>query len=406
LWAACLYAAAVSTYRWNFLVIYVDDAIMHLMLFWLLLLPVGRTLVLGEWLSDGTKAWERWKTATVPGAAVRCFVANIALIYVVAGLWKWTSPMWRDGTAVYAILKTPLSYAPDWWGVRHLGFLAVMNHLALLLEPLFPLICLLRPGSRLRYLLIAALVGFHGFILATMRVPFANAVCIAAAAVLVRDDLMAAVVGRTPPAVAPAGPRPQWSGLIAAAMVAMLALAMLTSITLPDWRKPGDVHLARLSALDIAMDAGERDVDGLGRYQKVFFSALWAVGLAQQYQLLNWIDQRNFKFMYSIHEIGADGKAHPIDAHDMFPDNLRSVLLQSNLHGAVWLKIAPKHLGRLRESLKTRFAARYCRLFEPAGKLVVEASVRRTGVKVDGAEASPTFKTAFFCRAGAPVFIH
>ena len=44
--AAALFLIAVSAYRRNFIVIYVDDAIMHLVLFWLLLLPIGRTLVL------------------------------------------------------------------------------------------------------------------------------------------------------------------------------------------------------------------------------------------------------------------------------------------------------------------------------------------------------------------------
>jgi hypothetical protein len=67
---------------------------------------------------------EQVEIRAVPGAAVRCFVANLALIYLVAGLWKWTSTMWRDGIAVYAILKTPLSYAPDWWGVHHISVLA------------------------------------------------------------------------------------------------------------------------------------------------------------------------------------------------------------------------------------------------------------------------------------------
>ena len=37
--ASVLFVIAVSTYRWNFLVIYVDDAFMHLLLFWFMLLP-------------------------------------------------------------------------------------------------------------------------------------------------------------------------------------------------------------------------------------------------------------------------------------------------------------------------------------------------------------------------------
>jgi hypothetical protein len=38
--AAIALVVAASTYRWNFIVMYLDDAVVHLMLFWLLLLPV------------------------------------------------------------------------------------------------------------------------------------------------------------------------------------------------------------------------------------------------------------------------------------------------------------------------------------------------------------------------------
>jgi hypothetical protein len=405
LWAACLYLIAVSTYRWNFLVIYVDDAIIHLMLFWMLLLPIGRTLTLREWATEGKAAWIRWKTATAPGVVIRCFMINIALIYVVAGLWKWTSPMWRDGAAVYAILKTPLSYAPDWWGASHAGFLVLMNYLALFFEPLFPLLFIWRRGP-VRYLLIAALVGFHAFILATMKVPFANAACLAAAVLLLRDDLMFLLLRSKPPIVTVTDLRTPWGGVCAGAMVVVLALAMLTSVILPDWRTPRDVRNARRNTVDIAMDAGVIGEDGLGKIQEIFFSTLWAAGLAQQYQLLNWIDNRNFRFIYAIEEIGADGASRAIDGDAMFPDNLRSVLLQSHLHGAVWLKIAPKHVGRLRGSLKARFAARYCRLFLPAGKIVVKGGVQRPEMRKPPPKTIPSFEMKFSCRAGTPVFAH
>src|SRR6185369_11991042 len=87
--AFILYVIAVCTYRWNFLVMYVDDSVMHLSLFWLLVLPVGRTLVLKQWRADRRAAWERWKYEKVPSFTVRCLLWNLALIYIVAGLWKW-----------------------------------------------------------------------------------------------------------------------------------------------------------------------------------------------------------------------------------------------------------------------------------------------------------------------------
>ncbi len=42
LMAALLYVVAVSTYRRNFAVMYLDDATIHLIFFWLMLLPTGR----------------------------------------------------------------------------------------------------------------------------------------------------------------------------------------------------------------------------------------------------------------------------------------------------------------------------------------------------------------------------
>src|SRR5262245_38114976 len=80
--AAFLFLVAVSTYRWNLLVIYVDDAIMHLVLAWVLFLPVGHTLTLPEWLRDGGACIDRWSALSVPGMSTRCFLANLALVYL------------------------------------------------------------------------------------------------------------------------------------------------------------------------------------------------------------------------------------------------------------------------------------------------------------------------------------
>ena len=99
---------------------------------------MGRTLILREWLVERGAAWRRWKCERVPGTATRCFLWNLALIYLVAGLWKWASPMWRDGIALYAVLKLPISLTPEFWGPEHLSLLKVLNYGALILEPRFP----------------------------------------------------------------------------------------------------------------------------------------------------------------------------------------------------------------------------------------------------------------------------
>ncbi len=177
--AVALFLIAVSAYRWNFLVIYVDDAVMHLALFWLILLPIGKTLVLPEWLRDREAATARWKTQLVPGGAVLCCLFNLMLFYIAPGLWKSTSTMWREGTALYAVLRMPMSYAPDFWTPELLPFLKLANWGALRLELLLPLMFLLPAYHRAKWPMLVACVGFHLGIVFTLRIPYANIACIA-----------------------------------------------------------------------------------------------------------------------------------------------------------------------------------------------------------------------------------
>ena len=191
LFAFRLYLTAVSVQRWNFLVMYVDDSIVHLMLFWMLLLPVGRTLVFPNGWPIRDNAWHRWKCQRVPGAAVRCFLWNLALIYLVAGFWKWTSPMWQDGSALYAVLKLPIAYNPGLFNTAYLPAIRVLNYLVLILEPALALMILLPARYRARYGLLIVLLAFHLGMLATLRIPFANIACMAAPIMVFRDEIAA-----------------------------------------------------------------------------------------------------------------------------------------------------------------------------------------------------------------------
>ena len=177
--AAYLFAAAVSTYRWNALVAYLDDSIVHLFCLWLLLLPVGSTLNLPDLLDAGaattaaawTAAIADWSTTTITGTAPRAFMANMALIYLVAGLYKFSSPMWRNGSAMHAALKMPIARAPDFWTIRHRTFLRLVTHAALILEPLFVLIFVLPANSAAKWGLLAAAIVFHAGIIASSEDP-------------------------------------------------------------------------------------------------------------------------------------------------------------------------------------------------------------------------------------------
>jgi len=391
--AAVLYAIVVSTYRWNYPVMYIDDGIMHLMLFWLMLLPVGRTLVLSEWWSQRTKVWRRWKTATVPGTAARCFLWNVTLIYVVAGLWKWTSPMWRNGTALYAVLKLPIAWTPDFWGPQHMPALRVLNYAALLLETIFPLIFLLPKGSRAKYALLVALIGFHSGMIATLQIPFANFACIAAAVVLFGPELMS-WLGSKPRSAQPLPGTTAIgsSGVIAISFVVVLTLAMLSSITLPQWRTP-----VRLKTAVVSDDASP---EGLLPLQKAFFAPLWIAGLAQQYQLFNWIDERNYTIRYDAF----DG-ARKIDPARIFIPTTRGTLLQAYVQGISWMPISVRENRQLRESIYIRSARRYCRDSAGPGNITVYSTLSR----FDPAdprrivEHNRSMLMQFQCRDGQPL---
>ncbi len=417
--AAVLYLVAVCTYRWNFLVMYVDDSVVHLTLFWLLLLPVGHTLVLSEWRADGAAAWRRWKCERVPGAAARCFMANLALIYLVAGLWKWASPMWRDGVALYAVLKLPISLAPGFWGPEHLGLLKVLSYFALVIEPLLPLIFILPKGHPAKYGLLLALFGFHVGTLATLRIPFANIACVAAMVVPFGGELMDRLRGGAScPEPRRAAARLGHSGAFALLFVAVLASAMLSSVALPQWRTPTrrSHAVASVAPTDAgggaAFDsraaccaAGDRDAggaEGLGPLQAAFFSPLWCIGIAQQYQLFNWIDERNYTVRYQVLEYEGGAATREVEPGSLFPASTRGALLQTYLLGLTWMRVEPGRAAELRKSILTRTARRYCRNFHPRGALVVHSTVERIvpGGAHDG--EGPALLMSFSCDGGEP----
>ena len=148
--AAIALVVAASTYRWNFIVMYLDDAVVHLLLFWLLLLPGERSLGTGELLRDPRAALRRWSTVTVPGTAVACLELNVALMYVLAGLWKFNSPLWRSGYGLHASLRLPVAAMPDVWGPEFVPFLRLANWMVMAIEPIMVIPLFLRPGRPLK----------------------------------------------------------------------------------------------------------------------------------------------------------------------------------------------------------------------------------------------------------------
>jgi hypothetical protein len=300
-----------------------------------------------------------------------------------------------------------------------LFFLKILNYGALILEPLFPLLFILPRGHQVKYLLLLGLVGFHLGIMATLQIPFANVACIAAMVIPFGDELMSRF--RQEP-LRPHAPRPParlgLNGIFALLFVTGLTLAMLSSVLLPRWRVPSrrkaaaapavrNVLVGRPASEPAASCCAESDLDkgsaeGLEPLQKTFFSFLWAVGIAQQYQLFNWIDERNYYPHYRVLEYEGDTPVREIEPDKIFLQSTRGVLLQFYLHGITWARIPRQREAELRRSLQTRFARRYCQRFLPTGDVAVYTTLERIVPGSDPDEESPVLLMKFGCRDGEP----
>ncbi|MEO8194862.1 MAG: hypothetical protein ABI681_13510 [Gemmatimonadales bacterium] len=393
LMAAFMFVVAVSAYRWNFLVIYVDDGIMHLAIFWMLLLPIGRTLVLGEWLRDRNAAVDRWSGAMVPGGPVRAFLVSLTLVYVVAGMWKWTSPMWRSGTALYAVLQTPIAWTPELWKPSHFPFISAADYMTLILEPLFPLMFILRTNHKLKWALLPAMIGFHVGIIATMKVPFANVACLAAIAIIFRNEIMLIVQRKRQVAVYATTTRA--SGFCAVgsvAFVTVLTLAMMGEAAVPAWRGSN-----RADERVTARTRSTAHAGFLGTQHNPFYVPLYAIGIAQSYRLFDWIDDRNFGVRYDITMSSpASGPRH-IDPESVFPSSIRGVLLQTYIHDVTWGSIPRDRADELKMALYSRFADRYCKGYPGTAEIAVSSAVSRVSLATAERFPAPTPLMSFRC---------
>jgi hypothetical protein len=346
--AAVLFVIAVSHYRWNFIVLSVDDSIMHLLLFWLLLLPVGKTLVCRELIQQGRHCLGRWSTVTVPGTGMRCFLGNVCLVYLVAGLWKLESPMWRQGFALYTVLRLPIAYQPDLWGPQHLFWLQVGTYVTLVIEPLLPWLLTRRRGHPLKWLGLLVQLGFHLGIVATLRVPFANLGLAASAVLFFQAEIMGWVQrtsGRT--TLLQQAPRFDRAGRLALVFLLVLTLAMMRRLPI------------------------------IGIVHQPAFALLWLAGIAQDYQLFNWIDTKNYYVTHQVTAAIPDGAPRQLHPTTIFPTSMRSVLLQTYLRDVRWMPYPREHRQALKQRILERLAQRFCRLRPTSETITVQSVISR-----------------------------
>ena len=375
--AAFLFAAAVSTYRWNVLAAYLDDSIVHIFCLWLLLLPVGNTLNLPDLLAATATDW---LAATVPGTVPRAFMANMALIYLVAGLYKFSSPMWRNGSAMHAALKMPIARSPDFWTIRHRGVLRLVTWAGLVLEPLFVLIFVLPSGSATKWALVAAAFVFHAGIIATLKIPYSNALMLAALAVPLAPEIVAALHD----GLAHAGPA------IPATTTASASAPTTASAPAPaaaSANGPAEIVAVTLVALLAIMSTWQaaRAWLRLPRPGRPYSSSgwanpvralLWLAGIFQSYRLFDWVDARNHHVRYEVRSLRR-GRAESVEPRELFPNGMRHLLLQSYFFGNIWLQMEREKREAVRRSLLERHARRFARAHPDAGEVEAVAIVQR-----------------------------
>jgi hypothetical protein len=289
---------------------------------------------------------ERWRPLTVPGTAVSCFLGNMCLVYLVAGLWKLESPMWHDGFALYATLRLPIAYFPDLWQPQHLPLIRPATFAALVVEIVLPVLLLLPKGHPLKWAGLLGQIGFHMGIVLTLRIPFANLGCMASAVLFFREEIMDSVVrtrvGRPALGRSPAFDR---AGRWALALLVLLTLAMM------------------------------RRLPVIGVVHQPAYAILWGLGFAQDYQLFNWIDRKN---LYARHEVWEVIGSRSVRLPDevFFPSSLRAVLLQSYVHDVRWIPVPVKDRELLKETIVRRMSDRACRGLQVEGTIEAWSTVQ------------------------------
>ena len=338
---ALLFIISTCIQRWNFAVMYVDDSIMHLVFFWLILIPTGRTLNVIDYFNYGNAIFSKWKSTKVPGLALRCFLLNICWIYFFAGITKLTSPLWRDGYALYAILKLPVSYAPDFWNTGHLGFLIFGNYFSIIIEVSLPFLLLYRRNRYLKWLGLLFVLVLNLGIALTLKIPYANIALIASLVLFFRNEIMRLLI-KTKNNYELRNIKP----LIKSQKVVLVFIITLFFST--------PTHVPVLKYISYPTR-----------------SVLWMTGIAQNYYLFNWVDRLNYYLDQTIKFTNSTTQhSYIIDINDIIPSTTRHIIWQMRLYNIRWLMVLNKEqLNEHRNDIEKKLKTRICKNIGKTGKV-------------------------------------
>jgi hypothetical protein len=374
--AGILFIIATCVQRWNFAVMYVDDGIMHLLLFWLILLPVGKTLLLSEWLNEGKSCLLRWCHTKVPGVVVSCLIGNICWIYFFAGVTKLTSPLWREGLAFYAILLVPISRMPDFWRPEHLPLLKFVNYAALIVEITLPFFLLSPKGSLWKWVGLVFQILFNLGIVLTFKIPFANFALLASPVLFFREELMEVISRRCGRCDLGQSSKIQVSFILAIVLVVLVCMST--------WRR---VPVLKNAGLPVT-------------------KALWTIGIAQDYRLFDWIDRMNYHVdqEFIFYPLGGITPER-VDPNTVIPRTVRHSLVQARIYDIYWLLPIPDRLkGELERDTRSRIKNHVCRRIKRDGRVVIKTVIHRVTSDNIGLTKRPRIDImGFWCLKGKPV---
>jgi hypothetical protein len=115
----------------------------------------------------------------------------------------------------------------------------------------------------------------------------------------------------------------------------------------------------------------------VGEIHKPAYAILWMAGIAQDYQLFNWIDRKNYAVRYRLEMTSAEAPPQALTPSMLFPRTIRAVLLQSYLHNVRWIALPRAYRPDLKRSILTRLAQRFCRLHPMPGRLTAWSRIQR-----------------------------
>ena len=345
-----LFLTASTVQKWNFSVIYVDDVAMHLVLFWLILLPSGSTLNIIEYLKNGRSSWTQWANKKIPDIGIKLFLLNICWIYFYAGMEKVFSEMWYTGFALYPILLIPISRVSEYIKPEHLEIIRVATYSSLLVEVILPFFLLMKKGSWLKYFGLLLMVSFHVFIVATLRIPFANIAMLGSAILFFREELMD-----------------------------LIHKYIAKGSALEKVRKLNYSAIFALIFFVLVITSTTRHIPYVRVIADIPTKILWVGGVMQNYQLFDWISRFNFKIEKEALFIpaGSDSKIE-LNPKDFLPDSVRYNLYQLRFYDVKWLlTIRGNKRQELKRDIPKRIAETYCRKIGEDGEVFLSTKIHR-----------------------------